>query len=68
MGALAQDGAINEEVLSMSEIDRMYDPLKGQVSDSCSRQESILGEVQVCASIFKSPEPTESRLVKTITV
>ncbi len=45
MSALAQDGAIAEENLSTQDLDRVYSPLREQVSDSCHRQEAILGQV-----------------------
>ncbi|KAK7092226.1 programmed cell death 6-interacting protein-like isoform X2 [Littorina saxatilis] len=45
-GALAADGAINEETLSVNELDRVYSPLKQQVTDSIHRQETLLARVQ----------------------
>ncbi len=47
MTALAQDGAINEENLSRSELERIYAPLRQQVTDSVQRQESVLANIQV---------------------
>ncbi|KAK7480996.1 hypothetical protein BaRGS_00027811 [Batillaria attramentaria] len=44
--ALAADGAINEEALSVEELDRVYAPLRQQVSDSIHRQETILARIQ----------------------
>ena len=52
MAAMAQDGAIDEHSLSVTEIDRIYDPLKEQVSESCSRQEALLAAVQVGFSVI----------------
>lgn len=45
--ALAADGAIDEEALSVSELDRVYAPLRQQVSDSIHKQETILARIQV---------------------
>ena len=47
MGALAADGAVTEEDLSVSELNRVFEPLRSQVSESCDRQDAILSEVQV---------------------
>ncbi len=47
MTALAQDGAINEDSLSHSELDRIYGPLREQVTDSIHRQETVLANIQV---------------------
>ncbi|XP_025081539.1 programmed cell death 6-interacting protein-like isoform X2 [Pomacea canaliculata] len=44
--ALAADGAIDEEALSVSELDRVYAPLRQQVSDSIHKQETILARIQ----------------------
>ncbi|XP_048781056.2 programmed cell death 6-interacting protein-like isoform X4 [Ostrea edulis] len=44
--ALATDGAINEEMLSGSELDRIYGPLRQQVSDSLQKQDSVMSQVQ----------------------
>ena len=49
--ALAADGAINEENLSQSELDRTYGPLRAQVLDSVTRQQDILANVEV--SMFR---------------
>ncbi len=47
MTALAQDGAISEDSLSSAELDRIYGPLRGQVTDSIHRQETVLANIQV---------------------
>ena len=47
MAALAQDGALNEELLSGQELDASYGPLRQQVRDSIDRQESVMANVQV---------------------
>ncbi|RUS90047.1 hypothetical protein EGW08_002160 [Elysia chlorotica] len=44
--ALAQDGIINEEAISASELERQYSPLREQVSDSIHRQEIVLSQIQ----------------------
>lgn len=45
--ALAQDGAINEEQLSLSQLDHSYGSYNQKVSASLSKQEELLGKVQV---------------------
>lgn len=45
--ALAQDGAINEEQLSMSQLDQLYGSYNQKVQASLSVQENLLGQVQV---------------------
>ena len=45
--ALAADGAINEEMLSESELDRIYGPLRQQVNESLQKQDSVMAQVQV---------------------
>lgn len=45
--ALASDGAINEEMLSASELDRIYGPLRQQVNESLQKQDSVMSQVQV---------------------
>ncbi len=47
MTALAQDGAIDEQALSVVELDRIYSPLREQVSDSINRQEALVANIQV---------------------
>ena len=51
--ALASDGAINEEMLSMGELDKIYGPLREQVNESLKKQDSVMAQVQVyiCFSI-----------------
>ncbi|CAH1241324.1 PDCD6IP [Branchiostoma lanceolatum] len=50
--ALAQDGVVNEESLSVGELDRMFSPLQKQVTDSVSRQESLMGKIQTANTEF----------------
>ena len=47
MRVLSQDGTINEDSISNSELDRIYGPLRQQVTDSIHRQETVLANVQV---------------------
>ena len=47
MTALAQDGAIDEQALTVSELDTIYSPLREQVSDSIYRQENLVSQIQV---------------------
>lgn len=46
MTALAQDGAVNEETLSASELDRIYSPLRQQVAESLQKQEQLVTQIQ----------------------
>lgn len=48
--ALAQDGAINEEAISESELDRIYGSYKEKVQESLKQQEELLKNIQVCDS------------------
>lgn len=48
--ALAQDGAINEEQLSLSQLDQSYGSYNHKVSASLSKQEELLGQVQVLSN------------------
>lgn len=45
--ALAQDGAINEEQLSTSQLDQLYGSYNQKVQAGLSMQEELLGQVQV---------------------
>ncbi|BFZ22519.1 hypothetical protein BsWGS_25558 [Bradybaena similaris] len=46
LGSLASEGLINEEAISVSELDRVYAPLREQVSDSIHRQDVLLSQIQ----------------------
>ncbi|XP_067685634.1 programmed cell death 6-interacting protein-like isoform X2 [Haliotis asinina] len=46
MSALASDGLINEESISVAELDRVYSPLREQVSDSIHRQDNLQARIQ----------------------
>ncbi|XP_019630118.1 PREDICTED: programmed cell death 6-interacting protein-like isoform X3 [Branchiostoma belcheri] len=50
--ALAQDGVVNEESLSVGELDRMFGPLQQQVTESVGRQESLMGKIQTANTEF----------------
>uniref|UniRef100_A0A3B3TXJ1 Programmed cell death 6-interacting protein n=1 Tax=Poecilia latipinna TaxID=48699 RepID=A0A3B3TXJ1_9TELE len=52
--ALAQDGAINEEQLSLSQLDQSYGSYNQKVSASLSKQEELLGQVQTAHQEFSS--------------
>ena len=58
MSSLTQDGAVNEEQLSVEQLDRVYRPLRQQVANSVHRQEAALDQIQVvltvCPSVFLS--------------
>lgn len=45
--ALAQDGVINEEALSVAELDRIYGGLTTKVQESLKKQEGLLKNIQV---------------------
>lgn len=45
--ALAQAGTINEEQLSLSQLEQLYGSYKDRVKDSLDAQEMLLGQVQV---------------------
>lgn len=45
--ALAQDGAINEEQLSLSQLDQLYGSYNQRVQATLRTQEELLGQVQV---------------------
>lgn len=45
--ALAQDGVINEEAISVTELDRIYGGLTTKVQESLKKQEELLKNIQV---------------------
>lgn len=47
LAALGAEGLINEESISVSELDRVYAPLRDQVTDSLHRQDILLSQIQV---------------------
>ncbi|XP_007946852.1 programmed cell death 6-interacting protein [Orycteropus afer afer] len=50
--ALAQDGVINEEALSVTELDRLYGGLTTKVQESLKKQEGLLKNIQVSHQEF----------------
>uniref|UniRef100_A0A672HTE8 Programmed cell death 6-interacting protein-like n=1 Tax=Salarias fasciatus TaxID=181472 RepID=A0A672HTE8_SALFA len=52
--ALAQDGAINEEQLSMAQLDQLYSAYNQRVQASLRTQEQVLGQVQTSHQEFSS--------------
>nr|XP_014349049.1 PREDICTED: programmed cell death 6-interacting protein [Latimeria chalumnae] len=52
--ALAQDGAINEEVISVTELDRIYGGYTDRVQRSLKRQEELLGNIQTSHQEFSN--------------
>ncbi|XP_076610486.1 programmed cell death 6-interacting protein isoform X2 [Chaetodon auriga] len=52
--ALAQDGAINEEQLSVSQLDQLYGAYNQRVQASLRSQEELLGQVQTSHQEFSS--------------
>ncbi|XP_046562123.1 programmed cell death 6-interacting protein-like [Haliotis rubra] len=54
MSALASDGLVNEENISVAELDRVYGPLREQVSDSIHRQENLQARIQNANTDFSN--------------
>ncbi|KAM9838594.1 programmed cell death 6-interacting protein [Aulostomus maculatus] len=52
LSALAQDGAINEEHLSLSQLDQLYGAYNQRVQASLRTQEELLGQVQTSHQEF----------------
>nr|XP_061808879.1 programmed cell death 6-interacting protein-like isoform X2 [Nerophis lumbriciformis] len=52
--ALAKDGAINEEQLSLGQLDKMYSEHNQKVQASLRQQEELLGKIQVAHQEFSS--------------
>ncbi|XP_029370547.1 programmed cell death 6-interacting protein isoform X2 [Echeneis naucrates] len=52
--ALAQDGAINEEQLSLSQLDQLYGAYNQRVQVTLRTQEELLGQVQTSHQEFSS--------------
>lgn len=53
--ALAQDGAINEEQLSLAQLDKLYGSYNERVQASLRSQEELLGQVQVQPGFKEHP-------------
>lgn len=45
--ALAQDGALNEEAISVTELDNLYGGLTHKVQETLKKQEELLNTIQV---------------------
>ncbi|CAB1350629.1 unnamed protein product [Coregonus sp. 'balchen'] len=58
--ALAQDGAINEEALSMSQLDQSYGSYNQKVQASLRSQEELLGKVQESHQEFSKLKQSNS--------
>ncbi|KAJ8334818.1 hypothetical protein SKAU_G00404570 [Synaphobranchus kaupii] len=58
--ALAQDGAINEEALSVTELDNIYGDYTQKVQQSLKTQEDILGNVQTSHQEFSTLKQSNS--------
>lgn len=52
ISALANDGAINEPAISLSEIGKVMSPLQAQVQDSIQRQQTLVTDIQQTHSAF----------------
>lgn len=60
--ALAQSGAINEEALSVSQLDQLYGGYNQRVQTSLRRQEELLGQVQVSGRGKRSERPYRNQV------
>ncbi|XP_068124141.1 programmed cell death 6-interacting protein [Hyperolius riggenbachi] len=58
--ALAQDGAINEEVLSVTELDRMYGNFTDKVQRNLTKQEEVISNIQVAHQEFSKMKQSNS--------
>lgn len=58
--ALAQDGVINEEALSVTELDRIYGGLTTKVQESLKKQEGLLKNIQVSHQEFSKMKQSNS--------
>jgi programmed cell death 6-interacting protein len=46
LSALAQDGAINEQAISVESLGRVFGPLQRQVKESLQKQEALVADIQ----------------------
>ncbi|KAL0962072.1 hypothetical protein UPYG_G00335340 [Umbra pygmaea] len=60
LSALAQDGVINEEALSMSQLDQLYGSYSQRVQASLRKQEELLSNVQASHTEFSSLKQSNS--------
>ncbi|XP_077153126.1 programmed cell death 6-interacting protein [Ranitomeya variabilis] len=58
--ALSQDGAINEEALSVTELDRIYGGYTDRVQKNLSKQEELIGQIQVSHQEFSKMKQSNS--------
>lgn len=58
--ALAQDGAINEEALSVTELDRIYGGYTDRVQRNLTKQEEIISNIQVSHQEFSKMKQSNS--------
>ncbi|CAL9691423.1 unnamed protein product [Knipowitschia caucasica] len=58
--ALAQDGVINEEPLSLSQLEQLYGSYNQRVQASLRRQEELLGQVQTSHQEFSNLKQSNS--------
>ncbi|XP_069070966.1 programmed cell death 6-interacting protein isoform X1 [Pleurodeles waltl] len=58
--ALAQDGAINEEAISVTELDRLYGSYTQRVQDNLKKQEELLNSIQVSHQEFSKMKQSNS--------
>lgn len=60
LSALAQDGAINEPVLSFAEIGKTLSPLQKQVQESVHQQENLIRSIQAAHHSFMTENGSNS--------
>ncbi|XP_044140527.1 programmed cell death 6-interacting protein [Bufo gargarizans] len=58
--ALAQDAAINEEALSVTELDRIYGGYTDRVQKNLTKQEELIGQIQVAHQEFSKMKQSNS--------
>ncbi|KAJ9593455.1 hypothetical protein L9F63_014984 [Diploptera punctata] len=47
LNALAQDGAVNEQAMSIESLGRVFGPLQSQVKESLQKQEALVANIQM---------------------
>lgn len=63
LGALAQDGAINEPAVSVEKLGQVYGPLQKRIRESIDFQASLIQQIQVHSVIY---EPLQLRSLVTL--
>ncbi|KAG8442688.1 hypothetical protein GDO86_011469 [Hymenochirus boettgeri] len=58
--ALAQDGAVNEEAISVTELDRIYGSYTHKVQENLKKQEDIINNIQSSHQEFSKMKQTNS--------